>query len=395
MELDFSTDIIEKLLFKQAISNKHWLNIFSNKYDKRWFKVPHVGLLLKLTLKYYEKYNACPSTKVIQLLAKKYSEGHPEENIKLSEVTELLTDISNLNYNIAEDVLNNNFVEFVKRNAFYSTFFDTIEILDRNPESYEKVADKCLANFEQVQKIIFNDTDIGLNYFDPKAMEEHWNVIRNPEAKIKLGWDGLDTYTNGGVLKDGKMLFLLMAQAGLGKSAFMSNLAVNFLKQNLRVVVISLEMSQDVYAQRFDAHISEKNINKLRENEKTAVERIKEFYKKYPQSSLYIKEYPPRSIRSNDIQAYLENLKNTGHDFDVVIVDYLNLVLPNHKTDSMYKDGLSVSEELRALSYQFKVPIISAVQSNSEGMNSDTIDMQNVAESRGIVHTADFLAALM
>ena len=28
-------------------------------------------------------------------------------------------------------------------------------------------------------------------------------------------------------------------------------------------------------------------------------------------------------------------------------------------------------------------------------MNSETIDMQNVSESRGIVHTADFLAALM
>jgi len=60
----------------------------------------------------------------------------------------------------------------------------------------------------------------------------------------------------------------------------------------------------------------------------------------------------------------------------------------------MYKDGLSVSEELRALSYVFHCPVISATQCNSEGMNSDTIDMQNVSESRGIVHTTDFLAAL-
>lgn len=77
-----------------------------------------------------------------------------------------------------------------------------------------------------------------------------------------------------------------------------------------------------------------------------------------------------------------------------MIVDYLGLVLPNHKSDSMYKDGLAVSEELRALSYMFKVPVISAVQSNTEGMNNEAIDMQNVAESRGIPHTADFMAAL-
>ena len=60
----------------------------------------------------------------------------------------------------------------------------------------------------------------------------------------------------------------------------------------------------------------------------------------------------------------------------------------------MFKDGLAVSEELRALSYKFKCPVISAVQSNTEGMNSQDIDMQNVSESRGIVHTTDALFAL-
>lgn len=44
-------------------------------------------------------------------------------------------------------------------------------------------------------------------------------------------------------MKDGKMLAIFMGQAGLGKSVFLSNIAVNFLKQNLSVVVISLEMS--------------------------------------------------------------------------------------------------------------------------------------------------------
>ena len=107
---------------------------------------------------------------------------------------------------------------------------------------------------------------------------------------------------------------------------FLSNLAVNFLKQNLSVVVISLEMSEDVYAVRFDSHISKKNINRLKENEESAISRIKEFYKQYPQSNLFIKEYPPKSVTCNDIQIYLENLKNSGHNFDVLIVDYLNLV---------------------------------------------------------------------
>jgi len=76
---------------------------------------------------------------------------------------------------------------------------------------------------------------------------------------------------------------------------------------------------------------------------------------------LYIKEYPPKSVTCNDIKAYLENLKSNGHDFDVVIVDYLNLIKSTVKSDNMFVDGLDVSEKLRAISYEMHCPVISAV----------------------------------
>jgi replicative DNA helicase len=154
-------------------------------------------------------------------------------------------------------------------------------------------------------------------------------------------------------------------------------------------------MSQDVYAQRFDALISGDDINKLKDTAATSREKINAFYQKYPNANLFIKEYPPRSIKCSDIEIYLENLKLNGHHFDVVIVDYLNLVLPSSRVDNMFKDGLDVSEKMRALSYKFNCPVISAVQSNTSGFNTEAIGMENVSESRGIVHTCDFLAALM
>lgn len=193
-------------------------------------------------------------------------------------------------------------------------------------------------------------------------MLKHWEYIRNPEAKVSTLWPSLDAYTHGGFLKDGRSLYLVMAQAGLGKSLFLSNLAVNFLKQGLKVVVISLEMSEDVYAQRFDAHISKEDINHLDENGDRAIDSIKKFYKEHPTACLYIKEYPPKSVTCNDIRAYLESLKANGHDFDIVVVDYLNLVKSASKqNDNMFLDGLDVSEKLRAISYEFKAPVISAI----------------------------------
>ena len=408
MDLDFTNDTIEKMLLKKALSDKHWLSILSNVYDslfgkiqnkefrekKSLFKNRDFSLILRLAMKYFQKYDKSPDNNVIQLLAKKYQELHPAECIDIAKINTVLSELQNANYNIGDDILNKNFKDFIRSQAMYETLSQNVEILTSENGDYQKVVDKCLENFDKVQKITFDDTDLGMQYFNEAAMKEHWDFLKNPEAKIKTMWRKVDDITNGGFLKDGRMLALIMAQAGLGKSVFLSNLAVNFMKQNLSVVVISLEMSENVYAARFDAHISKKNINRLAENEEVATERIREFYQQHPKANLFIKEYPPRSVRTRDIANYLENLKNAGHHFDVIIIDYLGLVLPNRSQDSMYKDGQMVSEELRSLSYLFKVPVISAVQCNSEGMNNPTIDMQNVAESKAIVHTVDFLAVL-
>jgi hypothetical protein len=60
----------------------------------------------------------------------------------------------------------------------------------------------------------------------------------------------------------------------------------------------------------------------------------------------------------------------------------------------MFKGGLEVSEKFRALSYKFEVPIITAAQVNTEGMNNANVGMEHISESRGISHTCDFIGGL-
>lgn len=391
MELDFSRDILEKLLFKQILTDKQYMNVVSQNFDKRWFKLDNMSTLIDLSVKFFRKYGKIPNAKTLKALTKGFLERTGNADTNINEVNELIDSSIGIEMNLDKEILCSYLNTFIRKQALYTSIMDNVDDIENNSD---EVLEKCIARFDEVSKMTFMQKDLGMDYFDLDDMAEHWNYITNPEARIPFLWDGFDRYTNGGVLKNGKMLFLFMGQAGLGKSLFLSNLAVNYLRQGLSVVVISLEMSQDVYAQRFDAHISTNEINHLKDTMFDSCEKIKKFYADHPGANLYIKEYPPRSIRSSDIEIYLENLQLAGKKFDVIIVDYLNLVLPRTRSDNMYKDGLSVSEELRALSYKFNCPVISAVQANTEGMNNENIDMQNLSESRGIAHTCDALFAL-
>ncbi len=391
MELDFSRETLEKLLFKQILTDKQYMNVISENFDKRWFKVSNMDLIFNLSIKFFKKFGKIPNSKIVKSLVKGYIEKRNRNDLNFIEINELIDSSLGLEINLDKEILEKYLNSFIRKQALYTSIMDNIEDIENNSDD---VLEKCITRFDDVSKMTFMQKDLGMDYSNQDDMDKHWKYISNPEARIPFLWDTFDKYTNGGVFKGGRFLGIFMGQAGLGKSLFLSNLAVNYLKQNLKVVVISLEMSQDVYAQRFDAHISMNNINHLKDTMDESYNRIKDFFKKYPESKLYIKEYPPRSVRISDIEMYLDNLITAGKTFDVIIIDYLNLVLPNHSKENMYQDILEVAEKMRGLSYKYNVPIWTGTQTNSNGINNENVALEHVSESKGQIHTADFFVGL-
>lgn len=384
--MDFTHEVIEKLLVKKVLTEKKYMNILSNIFDKRWFDVENYGVIMKLAITYFRKYDIIPSRHVVKALCEKYADKY---GLDFKLLNADLSSVYEFDFNLPDEVLKSNIKNFIEEKALYYAISDNSDDIMKHHN-----VDKCLNRFRDIQKMSFEDIDIGSDYFNSDDMEKHWEFIRNPEAKIKTLWPGLDQITNGGFFKQGKSLYCIMAQAGLGKSLFLSNLAVNFLKQNLKVVVISLEMSRDEYAKRFDSHISQDDINMLNITYQSSMEKIRNFYNEHPEARLIIQEYPPRSVKTTDIEMYLDNLVASDIKFDVIIVDYLNLILSNNRSEGMYQQVLNVAEKLRAMSYKYGVPVVTATQANGEGMNNENIGMEHVSESKGIAHTVDFLAAL-
>ena len=399
--ITFPRETIEKLLLKEIMTNEQCMIMVSHFFNKRWIKTKDLATLFNLTIAFYKKFTKLPDSRILIELAKGFLEK--KNGGKLTDLDAintfnsyktLIADMNNLCKtlsNLSEEQNKAMLFDFIKKQTLYVSIIDNIEDIEKDADN---VIEKCLSRFEEINKINLLSNDIGMNYSNQEDMDEHWDYIMNPEAKLSFGWSGFDSCTNGGAYKNGKFLGIFMGQAGLGKSLFLSNLAVNYLKQNLSVVVISLEMSENVYAQRFDAHISGNDINHLRTTHDDSRNKITAFFHEHPNAKLFIKEFPPRSVRCSEIKAYLDMLKLSGNDFDVIIVDYLNLVLPNTSKQNMYEDVREVAEKLRSLSYLYSVPVWTATQTNGNGINNESIGLEHVSESKGQIHTADFFVGL-
>ena len=111
-----------------------------------------------------------------------------------------------------------------------------------------------------------------------------------------------------------------------------------------------------------------------------------------PNARLIVKEFPPSSITTNHIAAYLKRLYSKWKvKPDAVVLDYLTLLLAKDQSGSMYQEGLDVAEQVRALSYPqyFGCPFISAGQINRSGFGEVNPELDKTGESIGIPQTAD------
>jgi len=156
-------------------------------------------------------------------------------------------------------------------------------------------------------------------------------------------------------------------------------------------LLITLEMSEQEYARRFSAQTTGLNIATLRENVETLKSNIEDL-KSRGVGSLMIKEFPPSTYTPSQIEAFIDKAIKKGKKFDIVVLDYINLINTPHRMD-LYEKGDYISKKVRAMSYKHKKSYVSVTQANRSGFNSSP-DLDNVSESVGLPANADFVGNL-
>jgi len=378
------SNIIEPMIVKACLTNNKYLDILSNHFAGYWFEERDYGTMVDFILKCYKKLGKIPSVQTLDLILSKYdSKRYSELSAKLSALNSI--DISKYDAPILdEDILN-----YIRDRGLYTAVVSNLEnITEKHSvgDVIELMRDLSTLNY---------DNDLGLNYLED--IDKHIEDITQIEQRISFGWPSLDLLTNGGMLKDGRCLCLFAGQTHIGKSLILSNIASNLIRQNKFVLIISLEMSEKVYATRIDAHLNSVDVNKVNEHAEKLKNTATYISENNPDAMLVIKEFPPDTVNCNHIQSYIEKLiKCYQRTPDVILIDYLNLLIPNEKIkdNGSYNKYRSVSTEMRKLSYIFERPIVSVIQNNRGGFDTSDPSMNQVADSIGIPFVADFIGGL-
>jgi replicative DNA helicase len=261
----------------------------------------------------------------------------------------------------------------------------------QGPEALDSLITKTSElkkNTSVIRDIEVTDIDSAVAYFENVKKQQELGL-----AGIKTGLPGFDDYLPSGIMPG--QLGVFLAYPGIGKSWLSLYFAVQAWKQGKSPLVISLEMSETEVRNRVFTIMGEGlwSHRKLSSGD-IELEDLKRWHKTHLQGK------PEFHIISNDtggdITPSVLRGKIDQYKPDFVIVDYLQLMSPNQKSDNETVRMKNLSRELKLMAIGEEVPIIAISSATPDDVTKlDTVPtLGQTAWSRQIAYDADFVLAL-
>jgi replicative DNA helicase len=369
-------DYFEGILLLNALSDQEYLSSIVSYLDPALFVDKGIARVITGINRFFVERGTVPT--LTEVKARMSSE---EDKKALNDVK---VKLSQLETKFNKDELLVNTERFLKERFIYKTI---LNVADKFSEESFRIED-ALQEFEQAYNITLSE-NLGHWYFED--IEKFTKELLQTYKPIPTGWKFFDDKCEGGLFP--KTLTVFAGQVNVGKSIVLGNVTTNLLLADKNVLLVTLEMSEFMYAKRISTQLTQIPHNEL----KTFTSEIKESLdklKKNLNSRLVIKEYPPKTVTVRQIDAFVTKLKHKGFVPDIIVVDYVNLIHPIAKNLNSYESVKEICEHLRALSFKHSLPIVSATQLNRGSFNTASPGMEGISESIGLAATCDVICSL-
>jgi replicative DNA helicase len=224
-------------------------------------------------------------------------------------------------------------------------------------------------------------------YFEATTPEVE-GAPRGPLPYVLSGFTGLDEFLGGFQRSE---LIIVGGRPSMGKTSLSLSLARNAaVEQGACVALFSLEMAREPLVWRILASESEVDSRRIRlglHNEEQE-KRIMDAIGKLSEAPIYIDDTP--QLRVVEMRSKARRL-HFEHGIDLIIVDYLQLMQGDRRTDNRVQEVSEISRALKGLARELNVPLLAVSQLSRapEGRASHEPLLSDLRESGSIEQDAD------
>ena len=352
-------------LINQLIVDEKFATTIVDILDPTYFDSEYLRLISAEIKNYYEKYRTIPMISTLEQIVNQTI----SKDITKEYVLETLQEIKNIQQ---KDCLyvQDTAIRFCKQQELKKANKKIEKILESGDfERYEE----CVEIMKKAVSVgAHKDTGIGVIDGIEDVLSDDF---RRP---IQTGITGLDNLMDGGLSKG--ELGVIIAPFGVGKSTMITKFANTAYNLGYNVVQIFFEDNPKVIQRKHFTCWTGIPLNDLSANKDKVSQMVREIVGDKT-NHLLLKKFSSSGTNIPQIEQYLKKLISDGIRPDIVLLDYIDCVVPTRHYDDEYSGEGDVMRQFETMIAELDLVGWTAVQGNRSSINAEIVDSSMIGGS--------------
>lgn len=359
-----------------------------------YFTESAVGAVIRLVQDHQKVYKTIPDAKILPTILKDAIAKKQIRPDMVEDVVGFVKGALGFDKSVHVDLSNPDYVidkvtHFAKHVAYEQAMIASIPLMEKK-------------DWSGIEKLMREAGAVGI--VDDTGEYDYWKEI---ESRTKKRHD----FNDGKITKDGittgyaavdahlyhlgwgrKELSCILGAAKAGKSMALGDFGKNASLAGYNVYYDSLEVSKEIIGERLDASIADTAMQMLHKDPEEVREIIRRMEAKA--GALKLRDHASGTLKPSQLHRVLERYRADGLVFDLVIVDYADIMASEYRSDNLIDNLRTIYIDLRALAFETGAAFLTATQTNRDGAKAATAKATDVGDDWNKVRTVDVLIGI-
>jgi replicative DNA helicase len=361
---DYLGNTFQIQLLNQIIVDKDFAQSIMDVIESSYFDNKYFKILLQMVKEYYVKYRSTPNFETLDQIIK----SEISQELVLKIVLDTLTQVRNAPVE-GSVFVQEKALKFCKQQELQKAMDRAQKIISEGDfESYDKV-EGLVRNALQVGEIDKGTTDIftGLD----TVLEEDY---RHP---VPMGIHGIDRLLKGGLAKG--EIGVILAPTGVGKTTILTKIANTAFNMGYNVLQIFFEDNPKIVQRKHFTIWTGIPPDNLANHKDEVISKITEI-KETMSNKLILKKLASDTVSMGQIKNQVRKMIADGDKIDLVLLDYIDCVLPDTNQDEWKAEG-SVMRAFEAMCHELDLVGWTATQGNRSSISSEVVTTDQMGGS--------------
>ena len=362
---DYLGNTFQIQLLNQLIEDKDFTSSIIDVIESSYFDNKYFKIILQLIKEYHKKYESSPNFETIEQLVK--SEISQELVAKI--VLDTLKQVQNAPFEGTQFV-QEKALKFCKQQELQKAMDRAQKIITEGDfESYDKV-EGLVREALQVGEVEKNVSDIftGLD----TVLEEDY---RHP---IPMGIQGIDKLLKGGLAKG--EIGVILAPTGVGKTTILTKIANTAFNMGYNVLQIFFEDNPKIVQRKHFTIWTGIAPDELAYHKEEVFSKITEIQESM-KNKLILKKLASDTVTMNQIKNQVRKMIADGTKIDLILIDYIDCILPETSAKDEWKAEGSVMRAFEAMCHELNLVGWTATQGNRSSISSEVVTTDQMGGS--------------